>query len=128
MDLIIRFMTETKFGCTRDCPADEPISRRRAEKELRLDWIWATAALIQTRRSTVEEKLAWTTRTTRYLVADRMSPFSDPRDRSKLLTYKDASQLFLNESAALEVEVMRLNNDEWERTRNVRPGRRFPHH
>jgi len=46
----------------------------------------------------------------KYMAADRMSPYADPHDRSRLMTHKKAAKRYRDEAAKLELELNRARN------------------
>ena len=88
MDLVLRFMAQARFEYKINVPADgvklSQIKQHEKDLKERRDRIQSSAALFQTRRSDIEVKFAWATMTTRYLAADRVSCYVDPKTPTRL--------------------------------------------
>jgi hypothetical protein len=112
MEHVLSFMCDVHFRyCSKleDIASKPPLERKLLRKS-REEWVQTTAALLQTRKPCAEAKMAWLLFANKYMAADRMSPYADPHDRSRLMTHKKAAKRYRDEAAKLELELNRARN------------------
>jgi hypothetical protein len=109
MEQVIRFMVDVdfKYSLKRSDLVMVTQYDKRRRVQNRLEWVRAGAALMQTQKHGLAAKHAWMALATKFLVADRVSPYSCPRDRTRMMTHNEASFEFANQVIDLKADIER---------------------
>jgi hypothetical protein len=120
MEHITQWIASVSFPYHLETPTTSEAEKdRRERREASREWMQMGAALSQVRRQGIPEKVAFLTLSRNYMSADRVSPYANPYDRSRLMTHKKAAETYRNDAAKLELDLNRARNG----------GRlRVPHH
>ena len=130
MEHVLHFVTDVRFEyCDRTPTVMNATLRleREQTQAARVEWVKLACALVQTRKHPQSELYSWTRLANSFMAADKVSVYADQYNPSRLLLHKKAAKRYRDQAASLELRVMSIENEAYERTRDVRR-RRFPHH
>ena len=95
------FLSDVHVPYKRDVGEPMPLLKKHRKAALLSEWVQTAAALSQTRKKSVDERLMWFKMANRYMAADRVSDYPCPRTK-KLILCKQAARSYATLCAEID--------------------------